>query len=122
MHAASSPSPRPVLHTSGQQSSDSRLEQLVTATDSLQTQLNQLTITVSAIEQQLRDVAQMSAITKRLLEGVSALTLQANQLHGSQSVSRSRGSVVVAKSSRTEAQTQQNRLFLETLDLPQVCS
>ena len=122
MHAASSPSPRSVLHTSGQQSSDSRLEQLVTATDSLQTQLNQLTITVSAIEQQLRDVAQMSAVTKRLLEGVSALTLQANQLHGSQSVSRSRGSVVVAKSSRTEAQTQQNRLFLETLDLPQVCS
>ena len=122
MHpAVVSPSPRPAPDNSPQKT-NSKLEQLVATTASLQTQLTELTRHVSSIEEQLKDVAQMNAVMKRLLEGISALTLQANHLRGVQGLSRGRGSAVFPVSSRSEAQAQQNRLNLGTLDLPQVCN
>ena len=119
MQPAITPSRPPPL--SWLQNIDSKLEQLMTTTTSLQTQLNQLTHQVSAMQDQLKDVTEMTVVVKKDLEGMSALSQQTSQLHGARGIRSGRSSVVLTPTSRREAQIQQNRLYLDTLDTAQVC-
>ena len=114
-----SPPTRPAPITS-REGTDSKLEQLMATTASLQTQLSQLTLHVSAMQEQLKEVVQMNVVMKRLLEGVSALTLPTSQLRGAQGVYRGRNSAVLAPTSAREAQILQNRHYLDSLDTAQV--
>ena len=111
-------------HNNSRSHQNTELEQLIVVAASLQTQLTDLASAVSTMQRQLEDVAQMNIVMKRLLEGVSALTLQANQLRAVQQTTASRGrvSATLSQSHRSDAQQQQNRQYLETLQLPQVCT
>ena len=105
--AAGSPPNRPAT----QENTHLIMEQMVA---SLQTQLSGLTLSVSAIHGQLKDVVQMNVEMKRLLEDV---TLQSSQLRGATGISRGRSS---APTSAREVQIQQNKHYLDSLDTAQV--
>ena len=96
------------------QSVESKLEQLMAASTALQSQVSGLLHRISYVEEQLRELSQMNVIIKRLLEGISALTLQANQLQ----------CLSCGKSIRTDSDKvhleQNNQHYLATLALPQV--
>ena len=113
------PSPSIPRRHSSQLNTESKLGQLLVITNSLKNKLGGLTQRMSHMETQLAELSQMSAVMKRLLEGISALTVQANQLHGIQDHSIGR----FVATSKHEAQMEmeiQNRMYLGKFDPLQV--
>ena len=113
------PSPSIPRRRSSHLSNESKLEQLLVTTNSFKNKLSSLTHRMSCIEAQLVEMSQMNAVMKRLLEGISALTVQANQLRGIQDHSIGR----FAATSKSEVQMErevQNKTHLEKLDTLQV--
>ena len=113
------PSPSIPRCRSSQLSSESKLEQLLVTTNSLKNKLSSLTHRMSCIEAQLAEMSQMNAVMKRLLEGISALTVQANQLRGIQDHSIG-GFAATSKSEVQMKREMENKIHLEKMGPLQV--
>ena len=99
------------------QTVEPKLEQLLLSTASLQSQVGDLSHRMLRMEDQLRELAQMNTVTKRLLEGISALSVEASQQRSQSDHSRGTLETLTTESERQRVQNQQ---YLGTLDLPQV--
>ena len=108
------PSPLPTLpsHFPPHSSSDSRFEHLMVTTTSLHSQLGDLMHRMSRVEGQLKEITEMNVVMKRLLEGISTLTVHASHVRD-HSVGGGRGQPAMSEA-------QHNQHYLQTLAGTQV--
>lgn len=107
--------PRVVSPITSHTNNESKLDHLMATTNLLKAQLTDLTHHISRMEFQIRNMSEISAIMKRLLESISDLTLRTSQSQGI--------STAGAAAAKREAQIireEENRHYLGQLSIIQV--
>lgn len=112
--------PRVLSPITSHTNTESKLDNLMATTHLLKTQLTDLTHHISRMEFQIRDMSEISAIMKRLLESISDLTVRTSQ---SQAVRFDGGiSTAAAKREAQMIREEENRHYLGKLSMSEVKS
>lgn len=110
--------PRVVSPITPHTNTESKLDHLMATTNLLKTQLTDLTHHISRMEFQIRDMSEISAIMKGLLDSISDLTVQTSQSQAIRGIS-----IAGAAAAKREAQIireEENRHYLGQLSMIQV--